>query len=85
MVQWLGRHTLTAKGPGSIPSLGTKIPTSHMAWPKKSKGYHQEGEKEQRNQESPDPCLCVRTCAISLAWALWGRGKILVYSNGHKT
>ena len=25
-VQWLGLHTLTAKGPGSIPGRGTKIP-----------------------------------------------------------
>ena len=26
MVQGLGLHTLTAKGPGSVPSGGTKIP-----------------------------------------------------------
>ena len=25
-VQWLGLHALTAKGPGSIPGGGTKIP-----------------------------------------------------------
>ena len=27
-VQWLGRLTFTAKGPGSIPGWGTKIPQS---------------------------------------------------------
>ena len=26
MVQWLGLHTLTAKGTGSIPGRGTKLP-----------------------------------------------------------
>ena len=26
MVQWLGLHAFTAKGPGSIPGQGTKIP-----------------------------------------------------------
>ena len=25
-VQWLGLHAFTAKGPGSIPGWGTKIP-----------------------------------------------------------
>ena len=25
-IQWLGLHALTAKGPGSIPGWGTKIP-----------------------------------------------------------
>ena len=27
-VQWLGRLIFTAKGPGSIPGWGTKIPQS---------------------------------------------------------
>ena len=48
MVQWLGLHTLTAEGPGLIPSHRTKIPTSHVAWPEKGKGWHQEGQKEHR-------------------------------------
>ena len=29
-IQWLGLHTLTAEGPGSIPGRGTKIPQA--AW-----------------------------------------------------
>ena len=29
-VQWLGLHAVTAKGPGSIPGQGTKIP--HATW-----------------------------------------------------
>ena len=32
-VQWLGLHTSTAGGTGSIPGQGTKIPKA--AWPKK--------------------------------------------------
>ena len=34
-VQWLGLHTFTAKGPGSIPGQGTKIPhpACCMVWP----------------------------------------------------
>ena len=35
MVQWLGCHALTAEGPGSIPSQGTKIPQA--MWQKKKK------------------------------------------------
>ena len=34
MVQWLGLHALTAKGPGLIPGQGTKIP---KALPKKKR------------------------------------------------
>ena len=26
VVQWLGPHALSAKGPGSVPGRGTKIP-----------------------------------------------------------
>ena len=26
VVQWLGLHIFTAKGPGSVPGQGTKIP-----------------------------------------------------------
>ena len=35
MVQQLGLCALTAEGTGSIPGRGTKIPSSHVAWPKK--------------------------------------------------
>ena len=35
MVQWLGLHTSTARGTGSIPGWGTKI--LHAAWSKKKK------------------------------------------------
>ena len=33
--QWLGLHALAAEGQGPVPSQGTKIPQSHVAWPKK--------------------------------------------------
>ena len=36
VVQWLGLCALTVKGPGSIPSQGTKDPTSHAAQPGKN-------------------------------------------------
>ena len=28
-LQWVGLHTSTAEGPGSIPGWGTKIPHAH--------------------------------------------------------
>ena len=31
MVQWLGLHSLTARGPGLIPGHGTKIPHHSIA------------------------------------------------------
>ena len=34
-VQWLGVHALTAEGPGSIPSRGTKI--SEAVWRRQKK------------------------------------------------
>ena len=34
MVQWLGLHAVTTKGPGSIPGWGTKIPQASQ-WGKK--------------------------------------------------
>ena len=34
--QWLGLHAFAAEGQGPVPSQGTKIPQSHVAWPKKS-------------------------------------------------
>ena len=37
MVQWLELCTLTAKGPGSIPGLGTKIPQAAGSGQKKKK------------------------------------------------
>ena len=33
VVQWLGLHTFTAEGMGSIPGWRTKIPHGHAAWP----------------------------------------------------
>ena len=40
-VQWLGLHALTAKGPGSIPGWGMKIPqaTRHSQKKKKKKSF----------------------------------------------
>ena len=40
-VQWLGLHTLTAEGPGSIPGWGTRIPhpTSCASWSPKKLRY----------------------------------------------
>ena len=35
VVQWLGLHAFTAKGPGSIPGQGTKI--RQAAWRPKTK------------------------------------------------
>ena len=37
VVQWLGLHTFTAKGPGSIPGQETKIHTLHSTAEKKRK------------------------------------------------
>ena len=37
MVQWLGLPASTDEGLGSIPRRQTKIPTSHVAWPKEKK------------------------------------------------
>ena len=31
MGQWLGLHSLTAGGPGSVPCQGTDIPVMHSA------------------------------------------------------
>ena len=36
MVQQLELCTFTAKGPGSTPGQGTKIPTSHVSWSQKT-------------------------------------------------
>ena len=33
-VQWLRLHISTARGAGSIPGQGTKIPHASAAWPK---------------------------------------------------
>ena len=37
VVQWLGLHVLTAKGLGSIPGRGTKIPQAARCGQKKTK------------------------------------------------
>ena len=37
VVQWLGLHTLTAEGLGSIPGQGTKIPQAAQQKKKKEK------------------------------------------------
>ena len=37
-VQWLGLQAFTAKGPGSIPGRGTKIPQAVWHSQKKNKG-----------------------------------------------
>ena len=47
VVQWLGLHALTAKGPGSIPGQGTKIPRAVRCGQKKEK------KKKRKNQCLP--------------------------------
>ena len=37
---WLGLHTFTAKGSGSIPDYGTRIPRAAKTWQKKKKVYN---------------------------------------------
>ena len=37
MVRWLRLHALTAKGPGSVPGLGAKIPKASRRGPKTNK------------------------------------------------
>ena len=37
VVQWLGFHALSAKGPGSIPGRGSKIPQAMRCGQKKEK------------------------------------------------
>ena len=39
MVQWVGLHASPDEGLGYIPGQQTKIPTSHVAWPKKKKNH----------------------------------------------
>ena len=50
-VQWLGLHTLTAKGPGSIPGQGTKTPQAARCSKKKKK------EKKRMIVNVDDPCI----------------------------
>ena len=40
MVQWLGLHGLTAKGAGSIPGRGTKVPQATQCDQKKRCGIY---------------------------------------------
>ena len=47
VIQWLGLHIVTAKGPGSIPGGGTKIPQAAWHSQKKKK---REREKETKNR-----------------------------------
>ena len=42
MVQWLGFHAFTAKGGGSIPGWGTKIPEAALCSQKKEGGQHEQ-------------------------------------------
>ena len=43
VVQWLGLHTFTAKGPGLIPGQETKIHKSHSTAKKKKKKRKKSG------------------------------------------
>ena len=44
--QWLGLHTLTAEGPGSVPARGTKIPQSASEAKKQKKKKEKKKYKE---------------------------------------
>ena len=45
--RWLGLCTLTAKGPGSVPGRGTKIPQA--AWPSQKNNNNKGGHEGGRN------------------------------------
>ena len=50
-MQWLGLHTRTAGGHGSIPGWRTKDPISHAAWPKqKIKTLTKKKERERERE-----------------------------------
>ena len=49
VVQWLGLHAGTAKGLGSIPGLGTKIPEVTQSGPPPKKRV---GEVQKKNKTS---------------------------------
>ena len=46
MVEWLGLHAFTAKGPGLISGRGTKIPKATQVRLEKKKTQTSEREKE---------------------------------------
>ena len=46
VVQWLGLHAFTAKGPGSISGQGTKIPQASR------RGQNQKNNTKQKNKIS---------------------------------
>ena len=43
LIQWLGFHTFTAKGQGSIPDQETKIPQAMQPKKKKKKSKKKDG------------------------------------------
>ena len=49
MVQWLRLYTFTAKGQGSIPGQGTKIPQATWCGQKKNKKQMSQGYSNQNN------------------------------------
>ena len=60
MFQWLGPHTFKAKGAGSIPGQGTKIPQAKWHGQKKKK------QKARLSPEATDPGLVVTVLSASL-------------------
>ena len=65
-VQWLGRVAFTAKGPGSIPGQGTRIPTSCSVWPKK---------KETKTRTWKDICTSMFIAALFIIAKIWNQPK----------
>ena len=65
MGQWLGLHPFTAKGPGSIPGQGTKIPQAGRHGKKKKKKFH--ATIDQHIFETGNRCYSSKMQAMKIA------------------
>ena len=71
--QWLGLHTFTAKGTGSVPGEGTKIPQSFFFFLLCAAQPKQTNHCYMIQQVLSVLCACVLSCfsLVKLCAALW--------------